>query len=88
MNDLEKLRVMLPHWIEHNRGHGEEFSKWVEKLVVDAPEVAALLSRAVSSLLDAQSALEEALAKAGGPLEGASKHGHGGHHHSGDHHHH
>jgi hypothetical protein len=85
MKDLDKLRVMLPHWIEHNLGHGAEFSQWAEKLVADTPEVAALLRRAVSSLQEAQSALEDALAKAGGPLEGASHHGH---HHEGGHHHH
>ena len=87
MNDLEKLRVMLPHWIEHNLGHGAEFSQWAEKLVADTPEVAALLRKAVSSLQKAQSALEDALAKAGGPLEGGSHH-HGHHHHDGGHHHH
>ena len=86
MNDLDKLRVMLPHWIEHNQGHATEFSQWAEKLVTDTPEVAALLRRAVSSLQDAQSALEDALARAGGPLEGASQHGH--HHSEGHHHHH
>ena len=86
MNDLDKLRVMLPHWIEHNLGHGAEFSQWADKLEADTPEVAALLRNAVSSLQEAQSALEDALAKAGGPLEGASHHD--GHHHEGGHHHH
>ncbi len=84
MNDLDKLRVMLPHWIEHNLGHGAEFSQWADKLTADTPEVAELLRRAVNSLQDAQSALEDALGKAGGPLEGKSHHGHGGH----GHHHH
>jgi hypothetical protein len=84
MNDLEKLRVMLPHWIEHNLGHGVEFSQWADKLTADTPEVAQLLRRAVNSLQDAQSALEDALKKAGGPLEGKSRHTHGSHHH---HHH-
>jgi hypothetical protein len=87
MKDIEKLRVMLPHWIEHNRGHGEEFSQWADKLIVDVPGVAQLLKQAVGSLQDAQVALEEALAKAGGPLEGDG-HKHGHHHHDGDHHHH
>ena len=88
MNDLDKLRVMLPHWIEHNQGHGAEFSQWAEKLVSDTPEVAALLRRAVSSLEEAQSALEKALVKAGGPLEGHDHHGKHSHHSGGHHHHH
>jgi len=77
---------MLPHWIEHNQGHKAEFSKWAEKLVTITPEVAALLHRAVDSLDKAQTALEEALDKSGGPLEHSSHHGH--HHHAGNHHHH
>ena len=28
MDNVEKLRVMLQHWIEHNKGHVEEFEKW------------------------------------------------------------
>ncbi len=87
MNDLDKLRVMLPHWIEHNQSHGAEFSQWADKLKGDAPEVAALLTKAVTSLTDAQAGLEEALAKAGGSLADHG-HDHGGHHHSGGHHHH
>ena len=81
MNDLEKLRVMLPHWIEHNLGHGAEFTQWADKLTADTPEVAALLRRAVNYLQQAQSALEDALEKSGGPLEGHTHHGHKGHHH-------
>ncbi|NOQ46684.1 MAG: hypothetical protein GQ559_08455 [Desulfobulbaceae bacterium] len=79
MNDLEKLRVMLPHWIEHNSGHGEEFAGWAEKLSESDGEIAGLLARAVTSLQEAQSALEQALEKAGGAMEG---------HESGHHHHH
>ncbi len=85
MNDLDKLRVMLPHWIEHNQSHAGEFSQWQEKLASDAPEVAQLLATAVHSLQEAQTALEETLKKAGGALESAHGHSHGHHHH---HHHH
>ncbi len=84
MNDLDKLRVMLPHWINHNQGHGEEFAQWMEKLESETPEIATLLDRAVHSLQEAQSALEEALHKAGGPLSDQSA----GHTHSNAHHHH
>jgi hypothetical protein len=79
MNDIEKLRVMLPHWIDHNQGHGKEFAQWGEKLTSDAPEVAQLLQTAVQSLQEAQASLEEALKKAGGPLE-APGDGHNHHH--------
>ncbi|MCW5203598.1 hypothetical protein VU10_02760 [Desulfobulbus sp. US1] len=101
MNDIDKLRVMLPHWINHNQGHGGEFAQWAKKLTADSPEVAQLLRDAVQSLQKAQSYLEEALNKAGGPLEapgGQGKHEHNhehnhkhGHTHDSDdggHHHH
>lgn len=89
MNDLDKLRVMLPHWIDHNQGHGGEFAQWAEKLTDDSPEIAELLRHAVRSLQEAQSRLEEALSKAGGPLEapGGQKSGHDGHEHTHKHNH-
>ncbi|MFN2283695.1 MAG: hypothetical protein ACK2UQ_04685 [Anaerolineae bacterium] len=31
MNDLEKLRVLLPHWLEHNAEHAGEFRAWAER---------------------------------------------------------
>jgi len=97
MNDLEKLRVMLPHWINHNQGHGKEFAQWAEKLAGDSPDVAQLLRNAVCSLQEAQSCLEEALEKTGGipevPNCSHQPHTHGQHGHShsdgdGHHHHH
>jgi len=30
-DDLQKLRVVLPHWIEHNSAHTQEFEKWADK---------------------------------------------------------
>jgi len=30
-NDLIKLRVLLPHWIEHNEEHAASFERWVAK---------------------------------------------------------
>lgn len=88
MKDIEKLRVMLPHWIDHNQGHGGEFAQWAEKLADDSPEVVVLLREAVQSLEKAQRSLEEALEKAGGPLEMPSNHGTCTHNHSHDHKHH
>jgi len=28
-DDLTKLRVLLPHWIEHNEEHAASFQRWV-----------------------------------------------------------
>jgi nickel/cobalt exporter len=32
MNELEKLRILLPHWVEHNAEHANEFRTWAERL--------------------------------------------------------
>ncbi len=31
MNEIEKLRVLIPHWIEHNSEHGAEFRRGAEE---------------------------------------------------------
>ena len=83
MKDVDKLRVLLPHWIEHNQGHGAEFFRWAETLTTETPEIAGLLRRASDALLSAHRSLEEALNRAGGPLA-APGHDEKCHHH---HHH-
>ena len=30
-SEREKLKILLNHWIEHNKGHAEEFRQWAEK---------------------------------------------------------
>ena len=27
---MEKLQILLPHWIEHNHNHEAEFKKWAD----------------------------------------------------------
>ena len=83
MDIVEKLQIMLPHWIEHNRGHSEEFAQWAEQLDQEHEKLAAELGKAVAALDKAQHALEHALSLAGGPKE----HGVHGDHHHGHHHH-
>lgn len=74
---IKKLRVLLPHWIEHNISHMTEFRKWaVEAREESEVEVAQLLDKAICDMEEAGKSLSEALAKVGGPLEGG-----GGHHH-------
>ncbi|MBT3879912.1 MAG: hypothetical protein HON76_15100 [Candidatus Scalindua sp.] len=77
---IKKLRVLLPHWIEHNNNHIAEFRKWEgEARKESVEEIAQLLDKAISDMEVAGKSLSEALGKVGGPLEGG-----GGHHH---HHH-
>lgn len=41
MNELEKLRVLLPHWIEHNHEHTQAFRTWAERAKASHHEHAA-----------------------------------------------
>lgn len=80
MNQLEKLQVLLPHWIEHNRGHAEECQKWTA-LVAEHSEatedVRVHLSAALLAMETVGDCLEKALTAAGG----AKKESGGPHHH-------
>ena len=29
--EREKFKILLNHWIEHNKEHSQEFREWVEK---------------------------------------------------------
>ena len=82
MDVIDKLRVMLPHWIEHNRNHGKEFADWAEQIGEGNTELAEQLSKAVEALDSAQQALERSLTLAGGAQSNEkSEHGHHHHHH-------
>ena len=82
MNQMEKLRVLLPHWIEHNLGHGEECRKWSVIAREEGQEkIADHIDSAVEAILKVNELLATALKEAGGPVQDEA----GGHHH---HHHH
>jgi len=84
MDDRTKVRVMLPHWLDHNEGHGKEFLAWADKLrQAGEREAAEALAQAAASLDEAQQSLDEALRLLGGPLEGEDRGGHHHHHHHG-----
>ncbi|MBL4903795.1 MAG: hypothetical protein JKY62_14255 [Desulfocapsa sp.] len=76
MNELEKLQVLLPHWIEHNRGHAEECRKWVA--ATEDSEVQLPLSAALAAMEVVTNHLEKALDVAGGSKANGD---HGHHHH-------
>jgi hypothetical protein len=60
--DREKLRVLLPHWIEHNTEHAAEFSQWAEKiLAAGEQEIAEELALAAKEMGWVNEALTAAL---------------------------
>ena len=78
MNQLEKLQVLLPHWIEHNQGHAGECRKWAEQ--ADNEAVQSNLMAALAAMEVVTEHLAKALDAAGGPkIEEGHEHHH--HHH-------
>ncbi len=65
MNEQEKLRVLIPHWIEHNEEHANEFRRWAETAGGAAPEILA----AADAMAGANESLAAALEKLGGVLD-------------------
>ena len=48
---VEKLRILLPHWIEHNQSHAAEFRKWAASArAEDSESLAALLDKAAANM--------------------------------------
>ncbi len=75
--DIEKLRILLPHWIEHNQSHEEEFRKWeIISRENGFPETADLINTAIKHISDAGNALSRALDKIGGAAKGDHHHHH------------
>ena len=71
----EKLQVLIPHWLEHNHGHGHEFRKWADAAREEGlGEVAELITKAISILHEADALLAEALVKVGGSAPGHHHH--------------
>jgi hypothetical protein len=64
MNDVEKLRVLIPHWIKHNEEHADEFRRWAETSSRTAPD----LLVAAETMQQVNHTLENALEKLGGAL--------------------
>ena len=67
MTDLDKLRALLPHWIEHNAEHAAEFQLWAEKARASGQEeVAEEIDTAAKELGWVNEALSAALRKLSG----------------------
>jgi hypothetical protein len=61
MNDIQKLQVLLAHWVEHNREHGEEFRQWAQRAEeFGSGEVASRLEMAAQKMTDLNDSLRAA----------------------------
>ncbi|NMA82837.1 MAG: zinc transporter [Epulopiscium sp.] len=50
-HDEKTLRVLLVHWINHNKSHQETFVEWSKKAVaMNKPEVAKYIEEAVAHI--------------------------------------
>jgi MOSC domain-containing protein YiiM len=75
MGEQDKLRVLVPHWIEHNAEHAAEFRRWIGS----AGDAAADIQVAADQMEAANQALRAALEKLAGPTEYHQlEHHHGG----------
>ena len=63
-DDLAKLRILLPHWIEHNEEHAASFQEWARKArELGLEAVAEQIERAVEQMVACGQALILALEK-------------------------
>ena len=64
---IEKLGILLPHWIEHNRSHAAEFRRWAKSAKREGvTDVAELLDLAAASLTATGNLLKKAGKGVGG----------------------
>lgn len=84
MDNRDKLRVLIPHWIEHNQEHAEEFLTYLDS----AGEAQLELKTAAERIAQANLALSHALEKLGGPLDFHMPHEHNQDDQHHEHHHH
>ena len=82
MDNKDKLRVLLKHWIDHNGGHVEDFSKWQKIMAAEQDnQTAASLEQAMDGMDKVSDILQSALDALGGPVESGDDHHHHHHHH-------
>jgi hypothetical protein len=75
MNDQEKVRALLPHWIEHNAEHAAEFRRWAERVRAAGQEEAAEeIALAAKELGWVNEALASALDMLGQPVRRVRSH--------------
>ncbi len=67
MDDLERLKIVLRHLIEHNSGHTEDYARWIELARNNKLEhIAGLITEASEQMNRAGEVLKKALEELGG----------------------
>jgi hypothetical protein len=80
-SDIEKLQMLITHWLQHNESHGKEYAKWAAVArQAGYPTTAERIEQAVDLLAKADKALEKALESVGGPSKGQQPNHHHHHH--------
>jgi len=69
-NEEKKLRVLIPHWIKHNKEHAEEFQRWAKEAGIAGEDILS----AATLMIQVNNSLESGLEKLGGQLEHTHKH--------------
>ena len=66
-SDVEKLQMLISHWLNHNVDHGSEYGKWAEVArQAGYVSTAEFIEEAVELLAKADKAFEKALESVGG----------------------
>ncbi len=74
MNDLAKIQMLLPHWIEHQLEHADELRIWAERIrLAGRADVADRLLAAAGLLQQAGDQLSGLLKQMGESTESGEK---------------
>ncbi len=77
MSEVEKLRVLIPHWMEHNNGHEKDCATWSTIAREGGQkEVADYIDAAITAMKQVNDLLGKALKEAGGAVEHHHHHSH------------
>jgi cobalt/nickel transport system ATP-binding protein len=66
-SDMEKLRILIEHWVEHNNEHAETYVQWAEKAKkAGIPDLAEMLKEIAAETKKIDALFAKAKKKAGG----------------------
>jgi hypothetical protein len=69
VTELEKLRALLPHWMEHNEEHAAEYERWAAMAEsAGHGKAAEWIRSAAQQMAHSNRTLQQALDELGGPI--------------------